>query len=64
MCRLENAAAMYALCGVNVLMVDYRGYGSSTGVPSEQGLNTDADTVLRFAHKHPRLQNRCTENNR
>ena len=55
---------MYALCGVNVLMVDYRGYGSSTGVPSEQGLNTDADTVLRFAHKHPRLQNRCTENNR
>lgn len=29
--RLKNAAEMYARVGINVLMVDYRGYGSSTG---------------------------------
>jgi hypothetical protein len=25
--RLQNAALMYAICGINVLMMDYRGYG-------------------------------------
>jgi hypothetical protein len=30
--------------------------GESTGVPSERGINADADAVLRFAQKHPLLQ--------
>jgi predicted alpha/beta hydrolase len=25
--RLRNAALMYARCGINVLMMDYRGFG-------------------------------------
>lgn len=33
--------------GMNVLAFDYRGYGRSTGAPSEQGLYRDADAVLR-----------------
>jgi uncharacterized protein len=34
--------------GVNVLAVDYRGYGDSTGSPTEAGLYADADaSVLR-----------------
>jgi len=45
---------LYALAGVNVLMMDYRGYGSSTGAPSEIGLNLDADAVLNYAREHPR----------
>lgn len=33
--------------GLNVLAFDYRGYGRSTGSPTEQGLYRDAEAVLR-----------------
>ena len=33
---------------LNVLAVDYRGYGRSTGQPSEQGLYRDVDAVLAW----------------
>ena len=39
--------------GVNVLAVDYRGYGTSTGTPTEQGLYRDAAAVVRA---HARLR--------
>ena len=35
---------------LRVLAVDYRGYGLSTGTPSEDGLLRDAETVVRHAH--------------
>jgi hypothetical protein len=35
--------------GLRVLAVDYRGYGLSTGTPSEQGLYRDAEAVVRHA---------------
>ena len=31
--------------------------GSSVGTPNETGLNIDADTVLLYAVKHPKLRN-------
>lgn len=34
---------------LRVLAVDYRGYGRSTGVPSEEGLVRDAEAVVRYA---------------
>jgi fermentation-respiration switch protein FrsA (DUF1100 family) len=34
---------------LRVLAVDYRGYGLSTGTPSEQGLYRDAEAVVRHA---------------
>jgi len=37
-------------------MMDYRGYGLSEGVPTEDGLNKDADAVLKYALNHPKLQ--------
>ena len=37
---------------LRVLAVDYRGYGLSTGTPSEEGLLRDADAVVRYAHVH------------
>jgi len=52
--RLKNAALMYSICGINVLMMDYRGYGSSDGRPSEKGLQLDALAVLKYAKSHPR----------
>ena len=39
--RLESVQQFHQL-GLNVLIVDYRGYGQSTGTPSEQGIYNDA----------------------
>jgi len=36
-------------------MLSYRGYGLSTGEPSEPGLRVDAQTVLDWIRKHPIL---------
>lgn len=35
--------------GVDVLAVDYRGYGKSEGSPSEEGLQLDAEAVYSYA---------------
>lgn len=37
---------------LRVLAVDYRGYGLSTGTPSEEGLYRDAEAVVRYAQAH------------
>jgi fermentation-respiration switch protein FrsA (DUF1100 family) len=42
--RLESVRQFLEL-GLNVLIVDYRGYGQSTGSPSEQGLYRDAEAM-------------------
>ena len=34
--------------GLNVLIIDYRGYGRSTGKPSEQGLYRDAEAAWHY----------------
>nr|XP_039255242.1 protein ABHD13-like [Styela clava] len=36
------------ICGCNVLVVDYRGYGKSTGCPSEEGLYIDGKTCIEY----------------
>lgn len=41
----------------NILMVEYRGYGMSTGVPDENGLNIDAQTALDFVRQREDLKN-------
>eukprot|EP00924_Labyrinthula_sp_SR-Ha-C_P005376 snap_masked-scaffold_1-processed-gene-29.32-mRNA-1 protein AED:1.00 eAED:1.00 QI:0/0/0/0/1/1/2/0/363 len=46
--RLPYINALVRKVGVNVFIVDYRGYGLSTGEPSEQGLLRDASAALRF----------------
>lgn len=44
--RLYNSQFLYQHCGVNVMLVEYRGYGRSQGSPSEEGLYIDATTAL------------------
>ena len=44
--RLESVQQFHQL-GLNVLIVDYRGYGQSTGSSSEQGIYTDAETCWK-----------------
>jgi fermentation-respiration switch protein FrsA (DUF1100 family) len=41
--------------GFDVIAVDYRGYGVSTGQPSERGLYRDVDATLAFVQRLPPL---------
>ncbi|KAF5657540.1 monoacylglycerol lipase ABHD12 [Fusarium heterosporum] len=49
--RPDSYRSLYSADPVNthVLTFDYRGYGESTGSPSEQGIITDAVTVANWA---------------
>lgn len=46
--RLQNAAGMFHTLQCNLLMVDYRGYGLSTGAPLERGLYNDARASIDY----------------
>lgn len=48
---LQNAHLLYRACNINILLFDYRGYGKSTGSPSETGLYTDALAVYDYVRK-------------
>lgn len=53
--RLPLAVVFYRRLGCNVVMLSYRGYGLSTGQPSEGGLRIDAQTMLDWMRAHPTL---------
>ena len=48
--RFDKLAVLRAL-GVDILIVDYRGYGGSTGRPSEAGTYLDADAAYTWLGK-------------
>ena len=41
-----------------MLIVEYRGYGRSTGAPSEAGLQIDAQTALEYLHNRSDIDHR------
>jgi fermentation-respiration switch protein FrsA (DUF1100 family) len=45
--RLDSVLMFYRL-GYNMLIFDYRGYGNSSGTPTEQGTYRDADAAWRY----------------
>ena len=49
MCRPDSFHALTDTSSYHVLAIDYRGFGHSTGVPSEQGLITDAEALVEWA---------------
>jgi fermentation-respiration switch protein FrsA (DUF1100 family) len=49
--RLERARILNRRFGLDVFLVDYRGYGRSTGSPSEEGLYRDARTIYEAARE-------------
>lgn len=44
-----NEVQEFARAGYDVLIFDYRGYGDSTGSPSEDAMTADARTILGYA---------------
>jgi len=46
--RLPNVAEFVNQLGINVLMLEYRGFGNSEGAPSERGLMLDGEAALEY----------------
>ncbi|KAL8731540.1 MAG: hypothetical protein Q9166_003386 [cf. Caloplaca sp. 2 TL-2023] len=46
--RVPIAKVLEEKTGCNVFMLEYRGYGLSTGTPDENGINIDAQTALDY----------------
>ena len=53
--RLPNASRMFASLQANILLVDYRGYGHSTGTPREARLKDDAVACIDKLRKDSRI---------
>ncbi len=47
--RLDRARLFVESLGLDVFLVDYRGYGASSGEPDEEGLYADGEAILRAA---------------
>ena len=56
--RVPIAQMLVDLIGCSVFMLEYRGYGLSTGTPDEKGLLIDAQTALDYlANRHETKNN-------
>lgn len=55
--RLPIARMLINHIGCNVFMLEYRGYGASTGEPDETGLNLDAQTGLNYLRDRAETRN-------
>lgn len=55
--RLPIARMIINYIGCNVFMLEYRGYGMSTGEPDETGLNIDAQTGLDYLRERAETRN-------
>jgi fermentation-respiration switch protein FrsA (DUF1100 family) len=51
--RVPIAKALQDTLHCNVFMLEYRGYGMSTGTPDEAGLKIDAQTGLDYLRQRP-----------
>lgn len=48
--RLQNASGIFHTLQCNLLMVEYRGYGLSTGAPQEKGICADARAAIEYLY--------------
>ncbi|EGV62478.1 alpha/beta-hydrolase [Yamadazyma tenuis ATCC 10573] len=54
---LPIVSVFYLNFGYNVFIYSYRGYGKSTGQPSEKGLKVDAQTVVKYLREDKQFSN-------
>ena len=54
--RVPIARILEESIGCNVLMLEYRGYGLSTGTPDEEGLMIDGQTGLDYIRQRAELK--------
>ena len=53
--RVPLFAQKYHALGVNIVAIDYRGYGESQGEPTEAGIKKDAIAALDYVMDHPMI---------
>lgn len=56
--RLDNAKILHMNMPINLLLLEYRGYGPSKGRPSERGLYRDAKAAFRYLQERRDLDTR------
>ncbi len=56
--RAAEIALLHHNLGVNLLIFDYRGYGSSMGTPSERGTYLDARAALQYLRLRPEVDSK------
>ena len=54
--RIPIGRVISETLGCYCFMAEYRGYGRSTGAPSEEGLTIDVQAALDFVRNHPELK--------
>lgn len=55
--RLANVCGMFNRLKCNLLLLEYRGFGFSSGSPSEWGLYQDAAASLAYLHTRQDIDN-------
>ncbi|KAL9022571.1 MAG: hypothetical protein Q9185_000281 [Variospora sp. 1 TL-2023] len=55
--RVPIAKVLEEYIGCNVFMLEYRGYGLSTGTPDEDGINIDAQTAIDYIRNFEETRN-------
>lgn len=53
--RLDKMV-LFDQLGLNVFIIDYSGYGKSTGRPTEQGMYREAEAAYKFLTEHKKIQ--------
>lgn len=53
----KGLAISYLIRGINVAMIDYRGYGKSTGSPTDDKTKLDLETVYQFLSEKHHVKN-------
>ena len=53
--RAENAAALCTALDADLFLFDYRGYGRSSGAPSEEGTYRDAEAAFEVLCRRPEV---------
>lgn len=53
----KGLAAAYLTRGINVMMVDFRGYGKSEGSPTDVRTKLDLDTAYQYLQVHHKVKN-------
>ena len=46
--KFTDVASLFHDMGVNFVMFDYRGFGKSTGTPTEEGLYNDSEAIVKY----------------
>ncbi len=54
----KHLAASYLIKGMNVMMVDYRGYGKSEGSPTSTKIKLDLETAYQYLNSEKHVQNK------